>query len=681
VAALLRAQGASAASADELLRRTEGWAAGLRLMLQVGPRSAGSAAPHPRHVFDFLADEVLVGMSPPLRRFLLRCSVLPELTPARCAHVSGLGDAASLFEQVERAGLFVTALDEGGRTLRLHDLFRDFLEDRLQRDHADELPALLRRAADHEPDLVRAVGWLARAGDWERAAIELAHRGPPLVPLGGGPGIERLLGLFPAAELERHPDLEYLRGLCAFHAFDFERMATSMERAVEGRARAGDAGAGTPEERVWPRVFQHIAERNCGRQTQAAEGFARLQAERHPGAAGALVSFFSAWEAYAEHRPLDVTANMAELMDRLEGLHDTEIWQHLYFVSMFAGLPGMAPLFERFVRGAAVATGDRASLLRSGVLHLRAASAFAAGRLSEAAEWLASADEDLQWLGRPRSVLTENLMLHLVIDAARGDAAACAAAAAQARADLRESALANQRAHGGSLLLAEACACWTLGDAAGVRRLQQEIERARNPFEWPSAPMERAMAAGMRALLDGRPDEAERLLAPRPGPVESLLYCRGGHALMLYAEALRRQGRLDAAARTLGPWLGEVRDGAPVGGVLMAGAPVMEALAAASWGARLTPDAISRLRDLAGLAAGGAPTATAAAAPLPAGLTDREVEVLALVASGQSNKLIARALDLSPFTVKRHVANILNKTGTGSRTEVATWWAAQRAAG
>ena len=48
--------------------------------------------------------------------------------------------------------------------------------------------------------------------------------------------------------------------------------------------------------------------------------------------------------------------------------------------------------------------------------------------------------------------------------------------------------------------------------------------------------------------------------------------------------------------------------------------------------------------------------------------------MLALLADGQSNKLIARALDLSLHTVKRHVANILTKLAVDSRTQAAAYW-------
>jgi len=64
-------------------------------------------------------------------------------------------------------------------------------------------------------------------------------------------------------------------------------------------------------------------------------------------------------------------------------------------------------------------------------------------------------------------------------------------------------------------------------------------------------------------------------------------------------------------------------------------------------------------------------------APAGSSLTTREIDVLARVAAGDSNKLIARALDISLHTVKRHVANILDKLGLSSRGQAAAWFRAQ----
>jgi HD-GYP domain-containing protein (c-di-GMP phosphodiesterase class II) len=54
----------------------------------------------------------------------------------------------------------------------------------------------------------------------------------------------------------------------------------------------------------------------------------------------------------------------------------------------------------------------------------------------------------------------------------------------------------------------------------------------------------------------------------------------------------------------------------------------------------------------------------------PAGLTDREVEVLRLLAAGRSNRMIARALSVSEATVRTHALNIYGKTGVHSRAGI-----------
>jgi DNA-binding NarL/FixJ family response regulator len=58
-------------------------------------------------------------------------------------------------------------------------------------------------------------------------------------------------------------------------------------------------------------------------------------------------------------------------------------------------------------------------------------------------------------------------------------------------------------------------------------------------------------------------------------------------------------------------------------------------------------------------------------AAVAGGLSQREVEVLRLIAAGRSNQQIAEALVISVNTVQRHVSNIFAKTGSGNRTEAA----------
>lgn len=80
--------------------------------------------------------------------------------------------------------------------------------------------------------------------------------------------------------------------------------------------------------------------------------------------------------------------------------------------------------------------------------------------------------------------------------------------------------------------------------------------------------------------------------------------------------------------------------------------------------------ALQRTREPAGSPA-------PSAALVQVALSIREYEVLRRIAAGDSNKMIARALDLSPHTVKRHVANILDKLDLRSRGQAAAWWLTQ----
>jgi DNA-binding CsgD family transcriptional regulator len=73
--------------------------------------------------------------------------------------------------------------------------------------------------------------------------------------------------------------------------------------------------------------------------------------------------------------------------------------------------------------------------------------------------------------------------------------------------------------------------------------------------------------------------------------------------------------------------------------------------------------------------------AAPAAPAWPAGLTEREVEVLRLIAAGCSNRAIAQALFISPNTVLRHVSNIFVKTGVANRAEAAAYATRQGLAG
>ena len=68
-------------------------------------------------------------------------------------------------------------------------------------------------------------------------------------------------------------------------------------------------------------------------------------------------------------------------------------------------------------------------------------------------------------------------------------------------------------------------------------------------------------------------------------------------------------------------------------------------------------------------------------ATYPAGLTEREVEVLSLAVRGHSDKEISDLLFISPRTVNAHMRNMFAKTGSSNRTELSVWAVAQGSCG
>jgi LuxR family maltose regulon positive regulatory protein len=148
-------------------------------------------------------------------------------------------------------------------------------------------------------------------------------------------------------------------------------------------------------------------------------------------------------------------------------------------------------------------------------------------------------------------------------------------------------------------------------------------------------------------------------------------------ARLRHADALLHLGRRVEAVATLRPLLRRVSETGELGGVLLAGGAVLNRVAGAPWRDELEWTELAILRGWAQRY--GVPAfvnqPSVGAGPLSA----RELDVLARIAAGESNKLIARGLDLSPHTVKRHVANILEKLAISSRGQAAEWYRANRA--
>jgi LuxR family maltose regulon positive regulatory protein len=164
-----------------LVHRTEGWAAGIKLMalaLRAAPAAgAGPPGGDERHVVDYLTSEVLDGLGDGQRDFLLRTSVLEQLCGPLCDAVLERAGSHLVLAELERADLFLVPLDFQRFWYRYHRLFRGALRRELAAVAPDAAPRLLRRAAEwcaKSGEQEQAIRYLIAAGDRQAAAELLA---------------------------------------------------------------------------------------------------------------------------------------------------------------------------------------------------------------------------------------------------------------------------------------------------------------------------------------------------------------------------------------------------------------------------------------------------------------------------------------------------------------------------
>ncbi len=168
-----------------LTDRTEGWAAalqlaGLSLRDRVDPSDAvAKFAGDERFIVDYLVDEVLDRQPAGICDFLLATSVLDRLTGPLCDAVTGETRGTATLVELERANLFLIALDDHRQWYRYHHLFADVLRSHVSERSPEWLADLHLRAAEwlqQSGDAAEAVRHSLAGGDFDRAAalMELA---------------------------------------------------------------------------------------------------------------------------------------------------------------------------------------------------------------------------------------------------------------------------------------------------------------------------------------------------------------------------------------------------------------------------------------------------------------------------------------------------------------------------
>ncbi len=206
----------SAEDIEVLEERTEGWIAGLQLaaLSMQGrddlPRFIAAFTGSNRYILDYLTDEVLERRPKGTKIFLLQTSILHQLSGPLCDALTGQSDGQAMLERLEQANLFLIPLDEERKWYRYHHLFAEVLRARLRQTQPDSVPELHRRASgwyEQQGLLAEAITLAATAADLEQVARLVEQHGPHLTQRGQVQTVLGWLNALPEALLRSRASL------------------------------------------------------------------------------------------------------------------------------------------------------------------------------------------------------------------------------------------------------------------------------------------------------------------------------------------------------------------------------------------------------------------------------------------------------------------------------------------
>jgi len=685
----------SAEDVAALEERTEGWIAALQLAaLSMRERKdisgfVRSFSGSHRDVFDFLAEEVLQRQTDRVQTFLLETSILDSLSGPLCDALTGRNDGQRMLERLERENLLVVPLDDDRGWYRYHHLFADFLRGRLWRESPERAGELHLRASDwyEENALVaEAVAHALSAGDHERAARLMEsgvgqtwYRGEVMTLLGW-------LRTLPKEAMLRRPLLLvwYAAALMLVGRFDG---VESLLREAEGAVGAFGEGQGEePQRRADEADPQHVLA------TAAAVRslHARLQGDPQGASEHARRALALLPADNLDPRPFAALclAEAYRVADDLEAADET--FAETAELGRAAGHDYIALTAMGSLAHLRMSQGQ----LREASASLRQALGFAAKRGAELLpavgrvrigmgelfyEWddlevserelilgteLAERAGELEILARGQVTLSR-------VKRARGDA---------------EGAL--ELAHKAERLARESGAPQTIADAAlwkarlhlmgnELRAAASDLERASGVGDVPRSTRESERISLARLLIAREDhDEALRVL----DSLREMAEVADGRSSViqvftLQALALRAKDENNRAIDVMGRALALAEPEGYVRTFVDEGPPMAELLSGvldARQRGRL--DSLRcvpahYVRTLLATLERKAPSTAQPTPGLPEALSERELEVLQLIAVGKSNRRIASELFVSVGTVKTHVNNLYRKLDAHSRTQ------------
>jgi DNA-binding SARP family transcriptional activator len=206
----------------DLFERTDGWAAGIVLLLEradrerVAPRTIGQQVP--AEIIDYFGSEIFRRLDEERRTFLLRTAFLSRMTASMAEKLTGDERAGPILSEMNRLNQFTKKYLQREPVYEYHDLFREFLLQQASGAFSREELAQIRRTAaallEQSGYVEDAAGLFREVGDWEALSRLILSQAESLVAQGRYQTLLEWFGALPKGVLGGDPWLLYWNGVC-----------------------------------------------------------------------------------------------------------------------------------------------------------------------------------------------------------------------------------------------------------------------------------------------------------------------------------------------------------------------------------------------------------------------------------------------------------------------------------
>ena len=228
---------------DVLASKVEGWVAGLQMaaLTMRGQKDAShyieNFAGDDRNIQDYFLEEVLLKQTEEVQTFLLETSILDRVTGSLCNAVTGRNDGQIMLDKLERANLFIGHLDTTRKWYRYHRLFLDHLRQRLWHIDAEKIQGLHLRASKWYAEnnlLDEALGHAMASKDYKWLIELLSMAGWPMLMHGEVNILLACLEALPEETVRSQPRLSLLHAWALLRSIRFDDVERRLNDAEKG---------------------------------------------------------------------------------------------------------------------------------------------------------------------------------------------------------------------------------------------------------------------------------------------------------------------------------------------------------------------------------------------------------------------------------------------------------------